>query len=67
MPPMLMTQMPPEFQEIAPIATSMVATCVIITSVMVPILTAFNVKKAKQNKPVVNEVESDEITQGVTQ
>lgn len=65
--PMLIAQMAPEFQEIAPMATSMVATCVIITSVAVPILTAFYSKKAKKNKPVLNEFENDEVTQGVTQ
>jgi len=52
--PMLIAQMAPEFQAIAPMATSMVATCVIVTSIGVPLITAFYSKMAKQNKPIIN-------------
>jgi len=50
---MFIVQMAFEFQEIAPMTTLMVAICVIITSVFVPILTALYFKKVKSiNLPV---------------
>ena len=57
--PMLIAQMAPEFKEIAPMATSMVATCIIVTSIVVPILTSFYSNKIKKNKPILNELENE--------
>ena len=62
--PMLIAQMAPEFQEIAPMATSMVATCVIITSVLVPILTALYSKKVKSNQSTSEPTTEQLVTDG---
>lgn len=51
--PMLIAQIAPEFQGIAPMATSMVATSVIITSIGVPIITALYSKRVKRNKKII--------------
>ncbi len=43
--PMIVGQMLPEFQPIVPAATALVATCVVVTSIVVPIITAFWCKR----------------------
>lgn len=43
--PMIVGQMIPEFQPIVPAATALVATCVVVTSIVVPIITAYWCKK----------------------
>lgn len=52
--PMLIAQVAPEFQEIAPLATSMVATAVIVTSIGVPIITALYSNTVKRKKSITN-------------
>ncbi|EJF30305.1 MULTISPECIES: 2-keto-3-deoxygluconate transporter [Enterobacteriaceae] len=48
--PVLIAQMVPEFAPAAPAATALVATSVIVTSLLVPILTALWAKQAKKGK-----------------
>ena len=43
--PMIVGQMIPEFQPIVPAATALVATCVVVTSIVVPIITAYWCKR----------------------
>ena len=43
--PVIIAQMNPAFAKIAPAATALVATCVIVTSILVPILTALYAKR----------------------
>lgn len=38
--PIIIAQMIPEFEPIAPVATALVATCVIVTALLVPVITA---------------------------
>ncbi|WP_349921996.1 2-keto-3-deoxygluconate transporter [Aeromonas veronii] len=52
--PMIIAQMNPDFAAIAPSATALVATCVIVTAILVPILTAlYNKRFAPQAIPEV--------------
>ncbi|AIR66524.1 2-keto-3-deoxygluconate transporter [Cedecea neteri] len=48
--PVLIAQMVPEFAPAAPAATALVATSVIVTSLLVPILTALWAKQVKKSK-----------------
>ncbi|NIF31720.1 2-keto-3-deoxygluconate transporter [Enterobacter sp. Cy-643] len=48
--PVLIAQMVPEFAPAAPAATALVATSVIVTSILVPILTALWAKQVKKEK-----------------
>ena len=56
--PFLIAQMAPEFAPMAEMATSMVATCVIVTSILVPIITAMYSNKVKGTKAVLKDEEA---------
>ena len=43
--PMLIAQVAPQFEAVAPAATILIATCVVISAIMVPILTSIWAKK----------------------
>ncbi|TEW54324.1 2-keto-3-deoxygluconate transporter [Psychromonas sp. RZ22] len=48
--PFLIAEMAPEFKEIAPMASALVATSIVVTSILVPIVTAYYSKWAKSKK-----------------
>ena len=52
--PVIIAQMNPAFAKIAPAATALVATCVIVTSILVPILTAMYAKRMGNPMPAQN-------------
>lgn len=43
--PMLIAQVAPQFQAVAPAATTLIAACVVISAIVVPVLTAFWAKR----------------------
>ncbi|MNR68306.1 2-keto-3-deoxygluconate permease [compost metagenome] len=49
---MIIAQMNPAFESVAQSATALVATCVIVTAVLVPILTAIYSKKYSVKKEI---------------
>ena len=52
--PVIIAQMNPAFAKIAPAATALVATCVIVTSILVPILTALYAKRMGNPTPALH-------------
>lgn len=51
--PMIIAQMNPDFAAIAPSATALVATCVIVTAILVPILTAIYSKRCSAKEETI--------------
>lgn len=58
--PFLIAEMKPEFAVVAPSATVMVATCVIVTAILVPLLTFMWSKKFNPNHGKINVSEVDD-------
>jgi 2-keto-3-deoxygluconate permease len=55
--PILVAQVAPQFQEIAPMASALVATSTLVTAVLVPVATGYYSKWAKKNQKPINEQE----------